>query len=62
MGGKHNKAGFYNAGPNLANLDNNKDLKFELDFRRVYASILDEWLQVPSAEILGREFNGLGLV
>lgn len=62
MGGKLKKAGFYNNPADLTNLDKNGDLKYDIDFRRVYASILDGWLDVPSQAVLGRRFEGLGLV
>lgn len=37
------------------------DLKFKTDFRRVYATILDKWLQAPSEKILARKFDSLEL-
>ncbi|MBI3861983.1 MAG: DUF1501 domain-containing protein [Planctomycetia bacterium] len=46
--------------PSLTDLDDG-DLKFHTDFRRVYATILDQWLKVPSAEILGAEFKPIEL-
>ncbi len=33
------------------------NLKFHTDFRRVYAAVLDQWLGVPSREVLGGEFQ-----
>ena len=32
------------------------NLPFATDFRQVYATILDQWLGVPSRQILGQEF------
>jgi uncharacterized protein (DUF1501 family) len=61
MGGSIKKAGFYNDGPDLDNLDNG-DLSFEIDFRRVYANILNDWLQTDSQTILRQQFKGLGIV
>ncbi len=61
MGGQLKKAGFYNAAPNLADLDQG-DLKYQIDFRNIYASILDNWLDTSAASILGSEFRGLDLV
>jgi uncharacterized protein (DUF1501 family) len=55
------KAGLYNAIPSLADLDEG-DLKHELDFRQVYATILDKWLQADSRQILGRKFEQLSFV
>jgi len=38
------------------------DLKYSVDFRRVYAGVLDEWLKTKSAAILGQQFEPLKLV
>lgn len=61
MGGSLKKQGFYNDGPDLANLDRG-DLKFSVDFRRVYATILDKWLCTDSEAILGRRFTPLDVI
>ena len=61
IGGKLRKPGFYNAAPNLNRLDKN-DLVYEIDFRQVYASILDGWLEANPNQILPGQFNSLGLV
>lgn len=61
MGGNLRKAGIYNAAPDLTDLDNG-DLKYKIDFRRVYASVLENWLGVPSQPILGEQFAALGIV
>jgi len=55
------KSGFYNELPDLADLDNG-DLKYSLDFRRVYATILKEWLQVDAAQILKRNYTSLSFL
>ncbi|PIB27407.1 hypothetical protein BFP77_12165 [Maribacter sp. 4U21] len=41
-----------NEAPNLYDLDTNKDLKYSIDFRSVYATILSKWLKVHTKEIL----------
>lgn len=46
--------------PSLTNLDQG-DLKFTTDFRSVCATILDNWLQTPSKQILGGDFAPLPL-
>ena len=46
------KPGLYNEAPNLDDLDTNKDLKYSIDFRSVYATILSKWLKVDTKEIL----------
>ncbi|MFS4417410.1 DUF1501 domain-containing protein [Maribacter sp. 2307ULW6-5] len=56
------KPGFYNQAPDLTDLDANKDIKHRLDFREVYATILDNWLGVPHGNIIGAKFDGLGFV
>jgi uncharacterized protein (DUF1501 family) len=54
-------AGVIGAHPSLTDLDEG-DLKFHTDFRRVYATLLDGWLGVPSRGVLGQEFVGLPLL
>lgn len=50
------KKGVYGDAPNLANLDNG-NLRFETDFRSVYATVLEGWLQADSSSILGQTFS-----
>ena len=59
MGGNLKKPGIYNAPPNLADLDEG-DLKYQVDFRRVYATVLEDWLEVDAKSILGKRFEALG--
>ncbi len=51
MGGQLEKAGFYNAPPNLKKLDQG-DLMYDVDFRDVYANLLGGWLGVNAKNIL----------
>jgi len=45
--------GLYGQQPSLTNLDNNKNLIRSVDFREVYATVLDGWLRkVPAADVL----------
>ena len=60
-GGKLKKAGIYNPAPNLATLDNG-DLKYEIDFRDVYATLLDKWLDLNNSQVLNKNFTGLGFI
>jgi len=54
------KAGVLGKYPSLAPGDLvNGDLKFNTDFRSVYAGVLESWLKTPSAPILGRKFAPL---
>ena len=54
--------GFYNDAPNLTDLDTNLDLKYTVDFRAVYATILDNWLEVDNTSILNKSFSKLHFV
>lgn len=60
-GGKLKKAGFYNHAPDLSQLDNG-DLKYQIDFRDVYATLLDKWLNVDNRQVLTKNFSGLDFV
>lgn len=55
------KAGLVGAHPALENL-NDGDLIFHTDFRQVYATVLEKWLEVNSAAILGEKYSLLPLV
>ncbi len=49
------KPGLYGRTPSLTDL-NDGDLKFNTDFRSVYATALEKWLGAPSEQILGRKY------
>jgi len=54
------KAGLLGKYPSLAPADLvNGDMKFNVDFRSVYAGILEGWLKTPSAPVLGQKFPPL---
>ncbi len=55
------KPGLFGKYPSLTGL-NNGDLIYNLDFRSVYATILERWLKAPSQLVLGRNFPLLPLV
>ena len=61
MGGKLKKAGFYNEAPDLTKLAN-QDLVYEIDFREIYATILDKCLNANSTAILKGDFNSLNIL
>ena len=42
--------------PRLTDLENG-DLKFHTDFRRVYATVLEQWLGTPSESVLGSKYQ-----
>ena len=60
MGGKV-KAGLYGKYPDLTDLDHG-DLKHNVDFRSVYATVLEKWLKADSTAILKHKFDTLGFV
>jgi uncharacterized protein (DUF1501 family) len=47
--------------PSLSDLTDG-DIKFHTDFRRVYATLLDDWLGVDSKGVLGDRFEKLALI
>ena len=52
------KPGLHGKHPSLAKEDLalGRDLKFDIDFRSVYATVLDRWLGAPCESILGGKF------
>jgi uncharacterized protein (DUF1501 family) len=57
VGGKV-KAGLVGKYPSLAPADLlNGDMQYNVDFRSVYAGLLEGWLKTPSAPVLGRKFD-----
>jgi uncharacterized protein (DUF1501 family) len=61
LGGSLKADKVLNEAPNLQNLDEG-DLKYSVDFRQIYATILRNWLNVNDLTILGKRFEGLGFV
>jgi len=55
------KPGLYGKYPSLTDL-NAGDLKYNVDFRSIYATILEKWMGAPSKNILGRQFPFMPLV
>jgi uncharacterized protein (DUF1501 family) len=55
------KGGFHGEAPSLSSLDNG-NLRYTVDFRTVYATILDRWLESPADDILGGHFDTLDLL
>jgi uncharacterized protein (DUF1501 family) len=57
------KPGLFGAEPSLAPTDLvDGDIKYNTDFRSVYASFLENWLKTPTAPILGRAFDTLPIL
>jgi len=59
-GGLRN-SGIYNALPCLQDLDEG-DLKNEIDFRQVYATVLERWLSADATAVLGKQYETLNFV
>ncbi|RDB03061.1 DUF1501 domain-containing protein [Runella aurantiaca] len=60
IGGPKRTRPILNEAPDLTNLDNG-DLKYSIDFREVYATLLDDWLHTDSTKVLTQKFNKLPL-
>jgi uncharacterized protein (DUF1501 family) len=56
LGNAINK-GVFGEPPSLSNLDDNGNLKYTIDFRSVYATVLDRWMGASSKEVLGGSFG-----
>ena len=61
LNGNLKKPGFYNAAPNLKDLDDG-DLKYEIDFRSIYATLLEQWLDADASTILRGNYGKLKLI
>lgn len=61
FGGSLRQKGLLNSLPDLADLDQG-DLKFQVDFRRVYATLLENYLGANSTELLQSKFQPLDFV
>jgi uncharacterized protein (DUF1501 family) len=55
------KAGLHGTAPSLK-LEPNRDILFTTDFRRVYATALERWLECPPDEVLSRRFEPLPFI
>jgi uncharacterized protein (DUF1501 family) len=49
--------GIYGEPPSLNNLDQNGNLKYTIDFRSVYATVLERWMGASSKDVLGGSFG-----
>lgn len=59
IGGTGNRRVF-NPAPTLTDLDEG-DLRYSVDFRSIYATLLHDWLRTDDTAILGRRFDRLGI-
>lgn len=62
IGDNLKKQGLYNNMPSLSDLDDNGDLKFGIDFRTIYATVLSKWLEVNDRKVLNNSFNQLDFI
>ena len=53
--------GLINELPNLADLDEG-DLKYKVDFKNVYATVLNKWLKANDREILAKQYEYLNFI
>lgn len=61
FGGKLKQQGIINEAPDLLNLDKG-DLQYKVDFRQVYATVLDKWLNVNNANVLNKKFSAMDFI
>ncbi len=61
VGGALKSKGLLNAMADLNNLRDG-DLQYKVDFRAVYANLLENWLDTPAENILGGKFSGISVV
>ena len=54
------KAGIFNGSTDLHNLDKG-DVRYKVDFREIYAGILNQWLEVDDTKILKRTYKAVDL-
>jgi uncharacterized protein (DUF1501 family) len=55
------KGGMYGTPPSLTNLVLDGNLENTIDFRQVYATLIQEWMGADAATVLGQPFKTLGL-
>lgn len=56
------KGGMYGEPPSLAELVLGDNLQSTTDFRRVYATLIQDWLGADAAKVLGRPYESLGII
>ena len=53
--------GLINSLPDLTDLDDG-DLKYKIDFKQVYATMLNKWLQADDKSILEKQYDYLSFI
>jgi uncharacterized protein (DUF1501 family) len=56
------KGGMYGKPPSLAELVLGDNLASTTDFRRVYATLIQDWLGADAPQVLGQRFDTLGMI
>jgi len=62
IGKQLKRPGLFNAAPDLTKLDKNGDLVHEIDFRSIYANIMEKWLEVRSEDLLGQAIRPVSII
>ncbi|HVE90012.1 MAG TPA: DUF1501 domain-containing protein [Burkholderiaceae bacterium] len=60
--GRHVRGGMYGDAPSLRALDEGGNLRHTTDFRRVYASVLENWWRLESERVLQGRFEPLKFI
>jgi uncharacterized protein (DUF1501 family) len=60
--GNQVQGGLIGEHPSLTSLDDNRNLKFNIDFRSVYATVLENWLGAPAEQVLGARYENVGFI
>jgi uncharacterized protein (DUF1501 family) len=61
LAGSHVRGGLLGSAPSLLDLDAEGDLKMTVDFRSIYAAVLEKWLGIPAKPVLGGAYLTLPL-
>lgn len=54
------QGGLYGQQPDFSNFDQNGDVESTVDFRSFYGTIVDDWLDGDSQEVIGASYENLG--
>ncbi len=61
VGGGLKQKGLINELPDLADLDEG-DLKYKVDFKNVYSTVLNKWLNADDKAILGKKYEHMNFI
>ena len=61
LSGRLKKQGMLNPAPDLQQLDQG-DLRYQVDFKEVYATLLHQWLRTDDVKILGKRHSYLDFI